>query len=32
MSFHAHFRTLIEDALGALWQAQFQSLWPGYQA
>ena len=32
MSFDASFKTLIEDAPGALWQAHFRSLWPGYQA
>lgn len=32
MQFHARFHTLIEDAPGPLWQAQFGSLWPGYRA
>lgn len=26
------FHTLIEDAPGALWQAQFERLWPGYRS
>ena len=32
MSIGARFHTLIEDAPGPQWQAQFSALWPGYQA